>query len=102
MPSPRLLVIEGNSPKTMAEHVQHGGIPASQGYSNLLRELLPGAHVDIAYPGDPAASLPEGEALEGYDGVTITGSALHIYEGCAEVTRQVDAYHADLDANYPR
>lgn len=42
MPSPRLLVIEGNSPKTMAEHVAAGGTVASQGYANLLRELMPG------------------------------------------------------------
>ena len=27
MPSPRLLVIEGNSPQTMAEHVAAGGVP---------------------------------------------------------------------------
>ena len=41
MPSPRLLVVEGNSPQTTAEHVAAGGIPASKGYSDLLRELLP-------------------------------------------------------------
>src|SRR4030095_14017180 len=40
MPSPRLLVIEGNSPQTTAEHVAAGGAPASQGYSGLLREVL--------------------------------------------------------------
>ena len=60
MPSPRLLVIEGNSPQTLAEHVAVGGTPAHQGYSNLLRELLPGAIVDTAHPGDPAATLPDG------------------------------------------
>jgi GMP synthase (glutamine-hydrolysing) len=101
MPSPRLLVIEGNSPKTMAEHIQHGGIPASEGYSNLLRELLPGAHVDICYPGDPAATLPEGQALEGYDGVTITGSALHIYNTDPEVMRQVELVRALLGTGTP-
>ena len=60
MPSPRLLVIEGNSPQTTAEHVAFGGVPASKGYSDLLRELLPGTAVDICYPGDPAATLPAG------------------------------------------
>ena len=74
MPSPRLLVIEGNSPETMAEHVSFGGTPASKGYSDLLRELLPGAAVDICYPADVKALLPKGEALEGYDGIAITGS----------------------------
>src|SRR6476646_9481491 len=57
MPSPRLLVIEGNSPQTLADHVAVGGTAASKGYSDLLRELVPGAEVDICYPGDPGALL---------------------------------------------
>jgi GMP synthase (glutamine-hydrolysing) len=101
MPSPRLLVIEGNSPQTMAEHVAAGGVPASKGYSDLLRELLPGAIVDICYPGDPAAALPAGEALEGYDGISITGSALHVYAGGPEVIRQVDLVRAALATGTP-
>lgn len=101
MPSPRLLVIEGNSPQTMAEHVAAGGIPASKGYSDLLRELIPGAIVDICYPGDAAASLPQGEALEGYDGIAITGSALHVYNGGPEVMRQVDLVKAAIDTGTP-
>ncbi len=101
MPRPRLLVIEGNSPQTMAEHVAAGGVPASKGYSDLLREVLPGAMVDICYPGDPAASLPEGEALEGYDGIAITGSALHVYTGGSEVMRQVDLVRTALATGTP-
>jgi len=101
MPSPRLLVIEGNSPQTMAEHVAAGGVPASKGYSDLLRELLPGAIVDICYPGDPADALPEGGALEGYDGITITGSALHVYTGGPEVMRQVELVRAALATGTP-
>jgi GMP synthase (glutamine-hydrolysing) len=101
MPSPRLLVIEGNSPKSLEEHVTAGGVPASKGYSDLLREVLPGAEVDICYPGDPAAVLPEGESLEGYDGIAITGSALHVYEGGAEVTRQVDLVRTALSTGTP-
>jgi GMP synthase (glutamine-hydrolysing) len=101
MPSPRLLVIEGNSPQTTAEHVAAGGTPSSKGYSDLLRELLPGAAVDSCYPGDPAAALPDGEALEGYDGVTITGSSLHIYNGGKEVMRQVELVRAALATGTP-
>ena len=101
MPSPRLLVIEGNSPQTTAEHVAAGGTPASKGYSDLLRELLAGAVVDICYPGDPAATLPTGEALEGYDGIAITGSSLHVYNGGAEVMRQVDLVRAALNTGTP-
>ncbi len=101
MPSPRLLVIEGNSPESLSEHVSVGGTPAHQGYSNLLRELMPGAIVDTAHPGDPAATLPEGESLEGYDGIAITGSSLHVYEGGPAVTRQVDLVRAALATGTP-
>jgi GMP synthase (glutamine-hydrolysing) len=101
MPSPRLLVIEGNNRPTMAEHVAAGGVEASQNYSNLLRELLPGAGVDIAYPADLAAALPEGQSLEAYDGVAITGSGLHLYEGGAEVSRQIELVRAFLRTGTP-
>src|SRR5258705_12333753 len=76
MPAPRLLVMEGNSPETRAQHVAAGGTVASQSYANLLQELLPSAVVDICFPGDPGANLPIGEALEGCDGVALTGSGL--------------------------
>jgi GMP synthase (glutamine-hydrolysing) len=101
MPSPRLLVIEGNTPQTMAEHVAAGGVPASDGYAGLLRELLPSAAVQICCPADVSAVLPHGEALDGYDGVAITGSGLHVYNGGSEVTRQVELVRAALDSGTP-
>jgi GMP synthase (glutamine-hydrolysing) len=101
MPSPRLLVIEGNSPESLTEHVAVGGTPAHQGYSNLLRELMPGSIVDTCYPGDPGATLPEGESLAGYDGIAITGSSLHIYNGGPPVTRQIDLVRAALTTGTP-
>jgi GMP synthase (glutamine-hydrolysing) len=101
MPSPRLLVIEGNSPQTTAEHVAAGGTAASKGYSDLLRELLPGAAVDICYPGDPAALLPEGSSLEGYDGIAVTGSSLHVYNAGPEVMRQIELARAVLKSRTP-
>jgi GMP synthase (glutamine-hydrolysing) len=101
MPSPRLLVIEGNSPQTLADHIAVGGTAAHQGYSNLLRELLPGAIVDAAHPGDPGATLPDGESLEGYDGIAITGSSLHVYDGGPSVMRQIDMVRAALKTGTP-
>ncbi len=101
MPVPRLLVMEGNSPATRAEHVAAGGTVGSKGYSELLQELLPGAVVDICFPGDPGSNLPNGEALEGYDGVAITGSGLHVYDALPEVTRQVELARAVLKSGTP-
>jgi GMP synthase (glutamine-hydrolysing) len=101
MPSARLLVIEGNIPESLAEHVAVGGTKAHQGYSNLLRELLPGAIVDTAHPGDINATLPDGESLEGYDGIAITGSSLHVYEDGPAVSRQIDLVRTALATGTP-
>lgn len=101
MPSPRLLVIEGNSPATMAEHVAAGGTVASRNYAALLTELMPGVTVEVCYPADPKAGLPAGAALQGYDGITITGSSLHVYKGGPEVMRQVDLVRTALGTGTP-
>jgi GMP synthase (glutamine-hydrolysing) len=101
MPAPRLLVMEGNSPKTRAEHEAAGGLMASKGYAELLQELLPHSVVDICFPGDSGANLPDGVALEAYDGVAITGSSLHIYNGGTEITQQIEIVRAVLAAGTP-
>ena len=85
----------------MAEHLAVGGVPASQGYANLLRELLPMAQVDVCYPADVTAQLPAGQALEGYDGIAITGSSLHVYNDGPEVTRQIDLVRSALGTGTP-
>jgi len=101
MPAPRLLVIEGNSPDTRAEHVAAGGVVASKGYAELLQELLPGAVTDICFPSDEGVNLPNGESLEGYDGVAITGSGLHVYDDTPAVTRQIELARAVLATGTP-
>ena len=97
----RLLVIEGNTAEGRARHQAAGGVVASEGYANLLRDLLPDAVVDVAFPADPGANLPDGAGLESYDGVAITGSALHIYHPVPEVTRQIELARALLASGTP-
>ncbi|HEU5016677.1 MAG TPA: type 1 glutamine amidotransferase, partial [Pseudolabrys sp.] len=89
------------TPQTMAEHVAMGGVAASQGYAELLRELLPKVDIDICYPADLAAALPSGQSLEGYDGIVITGSGLHVYNGGAPVIRQIDLVRAAFSSGTP-
>src|SRR5215470_19730614 len=98
MPPPRLLVIEGNTAAGRARHHASGGTVASDGYANLLRELLPDAVIDIAYPADSGANLPDRMGLEGYDGVAITGSALHVYKGGPAIERQIEVVRTVLAA----
>ena len=80
MPSPRLLVIEGNSPQTMAEHVAVGGTPAQPGlFQSAARTAAGRDRRHLLIRPTRLRTLPEGEALEGYDGIAITGSvAAHL------------------------
>jgi len=97
---PSLLVCEGNTAELRAKQVAAGGQIMSDGYADLLRELLPGAVVDICYPADPGTNLPIG-GLEGYDGVAITGSALNVYDGGPEVTGQIELAREVLKTKTP-
>ena len=72
----------------------------SDGYADLLRQLLPGAVVDICYPADPGANLPIG-GLEGYDGVAITGSALNVYDGGPAIEPQIELAREVLKSKTP-
>ena len=100
MPSPRLLVVEGNTAEARGKQVAAGGLALSDGYADLLRKLLPGAVVDICYPAEPGANLPIG-GLESYDGVAITGSALNVYDGGPEITRQIELTREILKSKTP-
>lgn len=100
MPSPRLLVLEGNTAELRAKQVETGGTIMSDGYADVLRHLLPGAVVDICYPADGGANLPIG-GLESYDGVAITGSALNVYDGGPAIERQIELARAVLNSRTP-
>ncbi|HVY00133.1 MAG TPA: type 1 glutamine amidotransferase [Pseudorhodoplanes sp.] len=101
MSPPRLLVVEGNTADGRALITAAGGRAPSEGYADLLRELLPGVVVDICYPADAGANLPDRGGLEGYDGVAITGSALNVYDGGPQIARQIDLTRAVLEAKTP-
>ncbi len=98
--APRLLVIEGNTAELRARQVTAGGQVMSDGYADLLRNLLPDAVVDICYPADPGANLPIG-GLAGYDGVAITGSALNVYDGGPSIAPQIELTREVLKSKTP-
>ena len=100
MPSPRLLVVEGNTAELRAKQVTAGGAIMSDSYADLLRQLLPEAVVDICYPADPGANLPIG-GLAGYDGVAITGSALNVYDGGPSIEPQIELTREVLKSRTP-
>jgi GMP synthase (glutamine-hydrolysing) len=101
MPLPRLMVIEGNTAAGRALYSAAGGAAPSDSYAKLLRELLPDSIVDICYPADTGANLPDRMGLEGYDGIAITGSSLNIYNGGPEIDRQIELTRSVFAAGTP-
>ena len=101
MTAPRVLVIDGNTAAIRARQNAALGYDSGAGYLNVLRRLNPALHCDVVRPADGDPELPHGVGLCDYDGVTMTGSALNIYNGGAAITRQVDFAKAVFAAGVP-
>jgi GMP synthase (glutamine-hydrolysing) len=100
MTSARILVIDGNVAEIRARQIAALGYDSGSGYAQVLRRIDASLDIDILAAADGAA-LPAGVGLESFDGVTMTGSALNIYNGGAPVTRQVELAKAVFAAGVP-
>ncbi len=100
MSGPRILVLDGNVAEIRARQVAALGYDSGSGYARVLHRIDPSLRVDVLAAADGAA-LPAGIALESYDGVTMTGSALNIYNGGVPVNRQVELAKAVFAAGVP-
>ena len=101
MSAARILVIDGNVAKVRARQVAQIGYDTGQGYAGVLRRLDPSLRIDIVTAADAPAQYPPGVALADYDGVTMTGSALNVYNGGPAVERQVELAQAVFTAGVP-
>jgi len=97
----RFLVVEGNTRATREAHLAGFGASPADHYGAVLLEVAGGGSYDILCPADPDASLPHNSALKDYDGVVLTGSALHLWHGEPESMRQVELARAIFKANVP-
>jgi GMP synthase (glutamine-hydrolysing) len=97
----RFLVVEGNKRDARDRHRAGFGMSPSESYAATIQAIEPAAICDIAFPADPGANLPDSAGLSGYDGVVLTGSALHAYEVEPAVTRQVDLARAVYASGTP-
>jgi GMP synthase (glutamine-hydrolysing) len=57
--------------------------------------------VDVCYPADPGAGLPDGAGVDSYDGLAISGSSLNIYDGGPAIMPQIELTRAALAAGVP-
>ncbi len=101
MNSARVLIIDGNTAEIRARQTAAVGYDSGIGYVNALKRLEPALRCDVVRPADGAPEFPPGVGLADYDGVTITGSALNIYNGGEAITRQVDLARAVFAAGVP-
>jgi GMP synthase (glutamine-hydrolysing) len=98
--TPRVLIIDGNVAAIRARQTAALGYDSGQGYARVLRRLEPSILADIVTAAD-GGDLAVGVSLEDYDGITMTGSALNIYNGGEPVTRQIDLAKAVFAAGVP-
>lgn len=97
----RFLVVEGNVRESREGFRSAYGRTPSESYADVLAHLAPDAICDIAFPADDGANLPDGEGLEGYDGVVLTGSGLNIYDGGPAIARQIELMRAVYRSKTP-
>jgi GMP synthase (glutamine-hydrolysing) len=97
----RILVIDGNVAEVRARQVAALGYDSGVGYSRILHRINASLRIDIVLAADGAAEFPTGVGLDDYDGVTMTGSALNIYNGGLPVMRQLDLAKAVFAAGVP-
>jgi GMP synthase (glutamine-hydrolysing) len=97
----RILVIDGNVGEIRARQKAVLGYDSGEGYARVLRGIDPTLQIDIVKAADGEPDFPPGVALEHYDGVTMTGSALNIYHGGAAVSRQIELAKAVFAAGVP-
>ena len=101
MSTARILVIDGNVAEVRARQVAALGYDSGSGYARVLRRIDPALQIDIVLAADAEPRFPAGVALADYGGVTMTGSALNIYNGGAPVTRQIELAKAVFAAGVP-
>ena len=100
MTGARILVIDGNVAAIRARLVSALGYDSGTGYARVLRRIDSSLRIDIVAAADGGA-LPTGVSLGSYAGVTMTGSALNIYDGGTPVSRQIELAKAVFAAGVP-
>lgn len=97
----RLLFVDGNTRDQRASYVRDYGASPAEAYATEVAAIAPGIISDICLPADEGSNLPDGAGLESYDGIFLTGSALHIYEIQPAVTRQIELMQAIYASGTP-
>jgi GMP synthase (glutamine-hydrolysing) len=97
----RLLIIEGN-PRDRRERTSAQGLRTASGiYVEAISAHFPGIALDIFHAADEDSKIPEGRGFTDYDGMVISGSALHAYDPDFAVTNQIAVVKAAGETGIP-
>jgi len=97
---PRLLVVEGNTAETRSLQRASGARTNSDTYAQVLRRIC-AANVEIVCPADDNVLLPDPSIVASFDGVVLTGSALHVYDGGPAIDRQIELMRRVFESGTP-
>jgi GMP synthase (glutamine-hydrolysing) len=87
----RFLVVEGNISERRDAHAAAFGKSPGESYGDAILECAPkGSLYDICFPTDAGSNLPNAAGLTDYDGIALTGSALHLWQREAAVNQQIE------------
>ncbi|MEN3952585.1 type 1 glutamine amidotransferase [Iodidimonas sp. SYSU 1G8] len=98
----RVLIVEGNTAEARDRSVAAGGTVANQLYAAALRRVRGDLSLEVVFPADSGAVLPDSAALRGFDGIAWTGSSLNIYHGGPEIERQLAFCRTCFAAGVPQ
>ncbi len=83
-----LLVVDAYPDEDRQHLAKAGATPAGDLFSALLTRLEPTAEVEVIRPADVTSALPDGVALEQFDGVCWSGSTLTIHDSTDDRARR--------------
>jgi GMP synthase (glutamine-hydrolysing) len=96
------LVVDGNTADGREAHRARIGLIPGEAYGEALLKHAPaGSRYDVCLPADEGANLPTAAGLADYDGVALTGSALHLWNREPAVLRQIELARAVYKARVP-
>lgn len=97
----RLLIIEGN-PRARRDATTAKGLRSASGiYAEAISALFPDIELDMFHAADPGTRIPYGRGFDDYNGVVISGSALHAYDEDFAVTNQIEVVKAAGETGIP-
>ncbi len=97
----RLLLMEGNPAHMRARAHELEVRTSSEVYAAAIAAHYPQFTLDVVNAADPDGTIPGGNSFSSYDGLVITGSALHAYDSEFAVTNQIAMLAAAGETGMP-